>query len=261
MTSTLHQDTEISLLQITKKTIMRTIITLLVLLTISIQTQGQISSKKIKGDGNQTTITRNVSDFEKIGVSGSFDVELIKGAEGEITIKADANLMEYIVTEVKKGKLQIKTKKGIQIKQSKKIKITVTFESMNAIALAGSGNIHSSDLIESKELKLSLAGSGNMDLKVDTGDLKSSIAGSGNINLSGNSDELSCSIAGSGNVKGYELKANKTSVSIAGSGNVEVNAVEEIHASIAGSGSVFYSGNPTVQKAKSVGSGSILKKG
>jgi hypothetical protein len=240
---------------------MRIIITLLVLLTISIQTQAQKTSKKIKGDGNQTTTTRNVSDFEKIGVSGSFDVELIKGNEGEITIKADANLIEYIVTEVKKGKLHIKTKKGHQIKSSHKIKITVTFESLNAIAMAGSGNIHSSNIIESNELKLSLAGSGDMKLNVDTGDLKSSIAGSGNIILSGNSDELSCSIAGSGNVKGYDLKANKTSVSIAGSGNVEVNAIEEIHAKIAGSGNVYYSGNPSVKKSNSAGSGSIRKKG
>lgn len=239
---------------------MRIIITLLVLLTINIQMQAQKSSKKIKGDGNHTTTTRNVSDFEKIEVSGSFDVELIKGNEGNITINADANLMEYIITEVKKRKLQIKTEKGIQIKPTRKIKITLTFESMNAIAMAGSGNIHSSDQIESNELKLSVAGSGDMDLKVDTGELKSSIAGSGNIHLSGTSDDLTCSIAGSGNVKGDDLKANKTSVSIAGSGNVEVNAVEEIHAKIAGSGNVIYSGNPSVQKSNSIGSGSIRKK-
>jgi hypothetical protein len=240
---------------------MRTITILLIFLTLSVQMEAQKSSKKIKGDGNQTSTTRNISDFDKIGVSGTFDVELIKGNEGSVTINGDANLMEYIVTEVKKGKLHIKTEKGFQIKPTKKVKISVTFESLNAVALAGSSNIHSSDLIKSNELKLSMAGSGDIDLKVDTGELKSSIAGSGNINLSGTSDDFSASIAGSGSVKGYDLKATKASASIAGSGNVEVNAIEEIHASIAGSGNVLYSGNPTVQKSKSVGSGSIRKKG
>ncbi len=239
---------------------MKKITTLLVILTICTQVNAQKFSK-IKGDGNQTTTTRSVTDFDKVAISGSFDVELVQGNEGTITVKADANLMEHIITEVKKGKLQIKTEKGVGLKPSKKIKITVMFESINGVSLAGSGNIHSSDVIESNDLKLSLAGSGNMDLKVDVSNLNSSIAGSGNINLAGNSNKFSCSIAGSGSAKGYSLKANNTNVSIAGSGNVEINAVEEIHAKIAGSGNVYYSGNPSVQKSNSVGSGSIRKKG
>ena len=114
--------------------------------------------------------------------------------------------------------------------------------------------------IDGSDLKLSLAGSGDMNLKVSTKNLTSKIAGSGNISLNGNTDEFSCSIAGSGNINGYDLKAAVTNAKIAGSGNVEVNAVSEIHASIAGSGNVYYTGNPEVEKSNAVGSGSLKKK-
>ena len=247
--------------KIANKIFMRSILTsILTLLFVSTSLNAQVSNKKIKGNGNIITKERSVSNFDKIGISGSFDVQLTKGNEGEISIKADENLMEYIITEVKDGRLKIKPKKGHQLKSTKTIQITVSFTDIVEVSLAGSGDVSTSDAIDGSDLKLSLAGSGDMNLKVSTKNLTSKIAGSGNISLNGNTDEFSCSIAGSGNINGYDLKATVTNAKIAGSGNVEVNAVTEIHASIAGSGNVYYTGDPDVEKSNAVGSGSLKKK-
>ncbi|REE82019.1 putative autotransporter adhesin-like protein [Lutibacter oceani] len=238
----------------------KTIASILLLSIISTSVHAQFFTKKIKGNGDITTITRNVSDYDAIGIAGSFDVKLFKGNEGTITIKADENLLEYIVTEVENGNLKIKPKKGYNLVSRKTIEITVPFESIDGVSLAGSGDVFTNDIIKSNNLKISLAGSGNMDLNVSTGDLDSNIAGSGNIKLTGESDNFNCSIAGSGNLNGYNLKATIANASIAGSGNVKVNAVNEIHAKIAGSGNIVYSGDPEIIKSKSAGSGSVKKK-
>lgn len=240
---------------------MKKITTLILLfLVTSISLNAQFSSKKVKGDGNIITDTRSVGDYDKIGIAGNFDVELVKGTEGKITITADKNLMEHIITEVKDGSLKVKPKKKYNLRPTKQIKIVISFENIEALSLAGSGDIFSSHVISSDELKLSVAGSGDVVLKVDTDVLKSSVAGSGNIKLTGKADQLKCSVAGSGNINAYELKADVVKASTAGSGNIKVHAVNEIHASSAGSGNIYYSGNPEVEKAKSVGSGSIKKK-
>jgi len=238
----------------------KTIASILLLSIISTSIQAQFFNKKIKGNGELTTITRNVSDYDEISVAGSFDVKLFKGEEGTITIKADENLLEYIVTEVKNSDLKIKTKKGYTITSRKTIEITVPFESIDGVSLAGSGDVFTNDVIKSNNLKLSLAGSGNMDLNVSTGEVVSNIAGSGNIQLAGDTDNFSCSIAGSGNLNGFNLKATIANAKIAGSGNIKINAVNEIHAKIAGSGNIVYSENPEIVKSKSAGSGSVKKK-
>lgn len=238
---------------------MKIFTSILALLIISSSLNAQIFSKKIKGNGELITKTRTVSDFDEIGVAGSFDVKLIKGKEGTITIKADENLIEYIVTEVKNGKLKIKPKKGYNLRSTKGIKITVTFKDLDEVSLAGSGDITSTDVIDASDLKLSLVGSGNIDLNVSTKNLTSSIAGSGNISLSGNSDQFTCNIAGSGNINAYDLTATIATAKIAGSGNIKVNAIDEIHAKIAGSGNIYYKGNPE-KNVKSAGSGSVVKK-
>ena len=233
---------------------------ILALIITSTSLNAQFFNKKIKGNGNIITTDRSVSDFDKIGVAGSFDVILKKGNEGAISIQADENLMEYIITEVKDGSLKIKPKKGHQLKSTKTIQITVGFNNLEEVSLAGSGDVTSTDAINAADLKLSLAGSGDINLKVSTKNLNSNIAGSGNINLNGSTDEFSCNIAGSGNLNGYDLTATIANAKIAGSGNVKVNAVNEIHAKIAGSGNVYYTGNPDVEKSNSAGSGSLKKK-
>lgn len=230
------------------------------LLIISTNINAQFFTKKIKGNGDIITKTRTVSNYEKIGIAGAFDVKLFKGNEGEITIKADENLMEYIITEVKNGDLKIKTKKGYNIRGTKTILISVPFDDISAVSLAGSGDVYSDDVIDTKNLKLSLAGSGDFNLAVSTKNLSSSIAGSGDITLKGDSDEFNCSIAGSGNINAYDLTAKIATAKIAGSGNVKVHAIEEIQAKSAGSGNIYYIGNPSVEKTTSVGSGSIINK-
>ena len=230
------------------------------LLIISANLNAQFFTKKVKGNGDIITKTRTVSNYDKIEVAGAFDVKLFKGNEAEITIKADENLMEYIITEVKNGNLKIKTKKGYNIRASKTIVITIPFDDISAVSLAGSGDIYSDDVLDTSNLKLSLAGSGDINLGVSTKNLETSIAGSGNMNLKGDSKEYTCSIAGSGNINAYNLNATVVTVKIAGSGNVKVHATNEIHAKSAGSGNIYYTGNPSVEKTSSAGSGSIVKK-
>ena len=239
---------------------MKKITSLLVLIILSSQLSAQMFSKKIKGNGDITTTNRTVENYDKIGIGGAFYVTLLKGKEGSITIKAQENLLPYIITEVKNGELNIKTKDGYQIQSNKKIEITIPFEEIDAISLAGSGHVNSKDIVNTNNLKLSLAGSGSIQLEVATNTINSNIAGSGNIQLNGETSNLTCSIAGSGNVNAYDLKSDISTIKIAGSGNAKVNAVNEIHGSTAGSGNIIYSGNPTIVKVKSAGSGSIKKR-
>jgi len=232
----------------------------LILFFISTTINAQFFQKKIKGNGDITIIKRTVSNYNEIGIGGNFEVTLVKGKEGLITIKADDNLLEYIETIVKNGNLSIKVKKGFQIKPKKQVEITIPFNEIERVSLAGSGSIFTDEIIKSNELKLSLAGSGNMNLKVSAENLDTNIAGSGNIIINGNANTFKCSIAGSGNLNGYNLKANKTTIHIAGSGDVKINALNELHSKIAGSGDVLYTGNPEIIKSKSAGSGSVKKK-
>lgn len=216
--------------------------------------------KKIKGDGNITTAKRSTDSYEGLKAAGSMDFKLVQGKEGEITIKADANLMDYIITEVKNNKLVVKVKEGVNLKPSQTIVVTVPYESINYIALAGSGDIENSGTIRADEFKVALAGSGDINLKVDSQSVESSIAGSGDIEINGSTKNLNVKIAGSGDFDGKNLESTNVTVKISGSGSANVVCNGKLKVRITGSGDVNYSGKPTNKDTKITGSGSVSDK-
>ena len=106
-------------------------------------------------------------------------------------------------------------------------------------------------------LDVSLAGSGDIVLDIETTAVEGSIAGSGDLTLKGNTDDLNAKVAGSGDFHGFTLQANNTTVSVAGSGDAEVVCNKSLKARVAGSGDIEYRGNPDMEDTKVSGSGTI----
>lgn len=236
----------------------KTFITTVLIALIAINTNA--FSKKIKGNGNVITENRTTESYDEISVGGSFEVELISGKEGNITIEIEENLAEYLITEVKKGELKVHWKKGINVSTNKTIRITIPFEEIEGVSLAGSGRLFSKATISAENLSLSMAGSGDMELTIDTQDLKTSLAGSGSMNLEGSADSMESSLAGSGDLAGFGLVVGNTAISLAGSGTVKATINGTLNVAIAGSGDIYYKGNPKTETIKVSGSGSVTKK-
>lgn len=230
------------------------------LLTFNSQAQNWSNSKKIKGNGNVITKTRSINNFDKVNIGGSFDVNLVAGTKGKITINGEENLLPYLETTVKKGKLKVQFKENVNIKTTKRLTVTIPFKSIDAVSLGGSGKVTVHKQLNSNDISFNIGGSGNISASVNSNTVKASIGGSGSINLKGKSENLKCSIAGSGSVKAYNLNVKTVKASIAGSGNVQTTVTEKIKASIVGSGSVYYKGNPNNIDNKSVGSGDVVDK-
>ncbi len=218
--------------------------------------------KKVKGNGNIVAMERSTGDYDAISVSGSFNVELVAGEEGQVTVNADENLQEWIITEVKNGTLQIKTRQGVNIQPSrwdKGLSITVPVESIDAVALSGSGEIIGKTTLRAAEFSASMSGSGDVRLEVDSDEVTASMSGSGDMNLKGSAGRFNVQISGSGGIMAYELDAREVDASISGSADIEVSVKETLKARVSGSGNITYRGNPGKIDSKSTGSGDISK--
>ncbi len=230
----------------------------LLLLTFSVHAQW--GSNTIKGNGNVVTQTIKTSDYDAVSVGGIYHVTLVAGQEGSITIKGEENLLENTIIEVNNNTLEIKTERNTNLNPSsgKRIEVTVPVKEISAVSLAGSGKIVTQNLdLKSQDMQVSLAGSGDIKLTVQTTDLEAKLAGSGDIELMGKASNLKGSVAGSGDINLEDLITKKADVAVAGSGNIKVHSTEELKARISGSGNIVYKGNPTVRDTKTAGSGKI----
>lgn len=218
-------------------------------------------SNKISGNGKTVTENRKTGDYDAIKIGGSFDVNLVAGKEGNITIKGEENLVSAIKVEVEENTLKIYVEKGTQIRKSigHKIEITIPFEKINAVSLAGSGDITTKDKIKNDKFAVKLAGSGNFKLDIDSNDVEVSVSGSGNVKLKGNTTNLITKLAGSGDINTTELKSKNVDANVSGSGNSRVSCAEKLTARVSGSGNIKYDGNPEKRDVKVSGSGNISK--
>lgn len=218
--------------------------------------------EKIKGNGNMTTNERTTGDYDGIAVSGFFDVDLVAGNEGKVIVKAEENLQEYIITEVKNGTLHIKIENGINLKPSSwddGIHVTVPVEAIDNLSLSGSGDVRCKTLLKASEFSANVAGSGDLSIRIEADEISASMAGSGDMRISGSAGNFDVQISGSGDIEAYELEARSVDASISGSADLHVNASEFLKARVSGSGDIHYRGNPAKIDSKVSGSGEISK--
>jgi hypothetical protein len=205
-------------------------------------------------------VSRNyqVGAFDKIAVSGPYEVNVVTGGQGGITAKGGSNLLDETEVVVDGDTLEIKPKKHRGVRYSwhnGKAVFTVNAAALHGAAIAGSGGINVDKV--AGDFEGEVAGSG--DLKVASiagGKVKLAIAGSGDVEAAGKADSVDLSIAGSGDIRAGGLASRTAEVSIAGSGSVAANASESADVSIMGSGDVDIGGGGKCSVSKA-GSGNV----
>lgn len=218
----------------------------------------QWGSKKVKGNQEVIEETRTLSAYAELAISGNFEVELVKGSPGQIKIIAESNLLEHIITEVKKGTLNIEVAKRINLNPNEKIQIIVPFDELKEISLAGSGSLSSKNTLEAKKLSIKLSGSGKMNLALNVSkSVNVSKSGSGDVQLEGKAKSLTLKSSGSGKFESKKLVVDKADIKLSGSGKVYITCKDEISAKVSGSGKVYYKGSPSKIDTSTKGSGKI----
>lgn len=236
---------------------MKKTITLLAFLFVTITNAQNWDKEKITGNGNQITITRTTESYDKISTAGSFNIELVSGKEGNITIKGDENIINHIVTEVNGNELKIYFEKNKSYNYKEQITILVPFEEISEISFIGSGKMITKNAITANSFEAKMAGSGDCYLEINAKKITAKIAGSGVLKISGTTDELEAKVAGSGDLNCAKLSTKNADVGVAGSGSLEVNCTNNLKAGVAGSGSIQYIGKPKFIEKNIVGSGDI----
>lgn len=182
---------------------------------------------------------------------------------------------------------------------NQKLTVYITVKNLEGMYLSGSGDVVGETAFNTGDMEIKIGGSGNLKMEVNaTGELEADISGSGDLDLkgkcsrfdsnvsgsgkailavtvsgeasfgisgsgkisaTGSSDKVKTSISGSGKLLAADFATKSCHVRISGSGDVEINVKDELDASISGSGSVSYKGDPSRVNSHSSGSGKVRK--
>lgn len=217
--------------------------------------------RKVKGNGHVVTVKRTTETYDGISASGFYDIELIDGKEGQLTLKGEENILDNIETEVRRGTLYIKSKENMRLIPSRGegVFITVSVDEIDKIRLSGSGDFVGRKTLRTDNMDIQVSGAKHIDLTIDAANITVATSGSSNMDLSGNSKELRIRSSGSSNVRAYELEVDEATLELSGSSDVEVTVNESLVSMVSGSGNIQYRGNPDKVINQISGSGSVSK--
>lgn len=227
------------------------------ILSISACTHAQYR-KTVHGNGNVVTKERKAEDFTGIKVSSGIDVYLKQGNNMSITVEADENLHEYILTEVRNGVLNVYT--DANIRESEMKRVYVTMKDINSISTTSAGDVVGETPVKSDRLELSASSAGDIKLEVTSKEIKLNISSSGDMTLSGETDILEADLSSAGDLNAYELTVREADISASSAGDADISVTEKLTARASSAGDINYRGNPKSIDSHSSSAGGIHKR-
>jgi len=220
-----------------------------------------VGIRTIEGSGNVVTEERDVSDFDRVALSGFGEVIITQGDEESLTVETDDNLMRYIETEVRGGTLELGfTDDDILLRPSKSIIFRLSVIDLTALDSSGAGRFEMDEL-DADRLEVTLSGAG--DIRIDSltaTDLVVTVSGAGNIELAGQVKTQEVNLNALGNYNASDLESQAATVGISGAGSASIWVHDTLDVTISGAGNVDYYGSPEVSKNIS-GVGKVTSQG
>jgi hypothetical protein len=234
------------------------VVILLITLACGFSSTLDISNEIITGNGKVKEKVVDVSGFDKVKLNGIGDLVIEQGSKEGLRIKCEENFLPYIEASVKDDTLVIDLKPHISFEPSYDITYYLSVKDLSSVELNGVGDININNL-ESSALDVATNGVGDItiaDLQADSIDV--TLSGIGDVQLEGTVVSQSVSLSGTGDYKGKQLESQNAEVNISGMGSAGVRVSDSLKATISGTGSLDYIGNPQVDQNVS-GLGEINK--
>ncbi len=210
----------------------------------------------IDGDRNVVTSEREVEgNFNAVKVSQGLELYITQSDDVEITVEADENLQELIVTEVDNGELKIFSTKNIRRAASRKI--YVSFPDINRIKASSGSSVYSNNTINSEDLELKSSSGANIKIDVETNTLICDSSSGGYIQLDGNTVSLMTEASSGSNISASSLKAESTTAKASSGARIQINTSKALTARASSGGDIRYSGNPERVEKSDSSSGSV----
>jgi hypothetical protein len=233
--------------------------------TVTINDTG--GSGTVRGSGTVVQADRSVSNITGVELAMQGTLHITTGASETLRIEAEDNLMEYIQTDVRLGKLVIDTRQNTDLRPTRPTNYYLTVTGLSSVVISSSGDIETDNLQSgsfsitiSSSGKLSISGLDCTSLQVkisSSGDVKISklmaettsvtISSSGNLDiLGGQVQQQGITISSSGEYHARDLESATANVVLTSSGEATIRVSDHLSGRLSSSGNINYIGNPDV---------------
>jgi hypothetical protein len=178
--------------------------------------------------GEKISRTLDLAGFDRIKVSGVYELDVRVGSDFSIQLSGHEDEMERVEATVKNGELHLGHKRGGWRDRNDNndhgVEAIITMPSLTGLKVSG--------VVDGE-----IAG-------VDVDRFNISLSGVGDIHIAGECGDLDANVSGVGDLDARDLECRMVDVNVSGVGSAAVFASEEVDADISGMGDIDIYGSP-----------------
>ena len=209
-----------------------------------------------EGNGHRVRETRELPEFSRIDVDGSFDVTVEQGEQSSVRVSIDSNLIRFVRTHVVGDTLHIDSAESLHAEVSGP-HVSVVTPRLERASLTGSGLLVLRAIEGDEPLELELDGSGDVSFEGSAPEISVRVDGSGTVALAGETERVVLRLSGSGEIDAEALDASRGTIDLEGSGDIAATVHDEVDVSLAGSGNIDLYGGADIAGMSHSGSGDV----
>lgn len=214
---------------------------------------------RVNGNRNVVTENRNLKeDFTSIKVSTGLDLYISQGSESNITVEADENLQDIIITEVKDGTLKIYSEKNIWKAKSRKVYVTV--ETLEGVTATSGSDVYTKETINVNDIKISSTSGADIRMALNANSVSTSATSGSDIEITGVANNHTSSATSGASIEAYNLRSKNVIVKVSSGADINIYASESITAKASSGGDIDFKGNPKQVSKKSSSGGDVSAK-
>jgi len=243
---------------------MRTLVKITVLITTYLVLLFTTTSCFIDGmtgiKGSRTVVSedRNISsDFESIKVQQGINLYLTQGNSTEISVEADDNIIDLLMTEVNNNELKIYFEKNVY--RAKARNVYLTTNDISRIRTSSGARVKTENTLTASTLDLDASSGSSMKIYVNADEVTSETSSGSSIYVFGKTESFSASASSGSSIDADELESQNAIAKASSGANIDLNVTEKLTAKASSGGDIDFNGNPKdVNKSTSSG-GSVSK--
>lgn len=232
------------------------IVAVIIMIAGMITMRSMLFASYTHGDGSMTQSERQIPAFEKIKINGKYNVYYTQSDNKMLVVHADANLMEFISTEVKNNELRIRSSQPL--KSDSELRIELSNDYITHVEASASAKFFAENALLLPILTLTSNAGAEMDVEGIFESLYIYQNAGSKVTVRGETDLLHIESNAGGHVDATRLEAGSANVQANAGASASVNAAE-IEASANAGGSVRYIGDPVFNGISTSAGGSISK--
>lgn len=210
----------------------------------------------IKGSGNITTKTRDANqDFKRIEVSNGIKVIVTQADNKSISVEADDNLQQHIITKIENGVLKIEADESYNATETPIVNVKLPV--INGLKTDSGSQITSTGVLISENMDVKAESGSEINIEVEADAIKIESESGSSIEASGKALKLETSSSSGSTIDAKNLMTNEIKANSESGSSSSIYPIVKLEAKASSGSSISYHKVPkTLSKEESSG-GSI----